>query len=105
MDHGWVAATNPDLMDRLAAAEWPAGASRTDVSVEADWAQLGARAQALARYAAQHGLVPGMDARDAETRLLPAAQALSGMGRLRANGRAVDGRLEFQGLLALEAAP
>lgn len=104
-DRGWLATTNPDLMARLAGAAWPGGVMRADLAAEADWASVGGLAQALIRYAAQHGLIPGMDTRDAEGRLLPAAQAVAGMGRFRLDGRAVDGRLEFQGLLALERAP
>ncbi len=107
-ESNWIATSNVRSMGRLAGHMRQRAGVRADAVLQVDWTQVGPLAEEAIGNAAKEELIPGMDRRDADYRLAPAAQALGHMGRLQVAGEMRGDHLVFRGHLALgaeEAAP
>lgn len=96
----WFVTTQEPLMSRLAGGLGEGEAVDADAVVRVDWKKLGDCAQALARRAAELELIPRMDVRDVERKVLPVFRAIGRNGDLLIQVERQGKRAAFHGCLA-----
>jgi hypothetical protein len=99
-ERNWFVTSQGPAMARLVGSLREANPLQADVAVRLCWNKLAVRAEILLRKAAELELIPRMNAKDAQDRLVPYIKAMARLGALRLDGRSAGDRVTFAGFLA-----
>ena len=96
----WLVTSQEPVMARLVGRLGQGAPVEADIALRIDWQRLADCGQRLVRSAAELELIPRMNPRDAEQKVIPYLQGIGQAGALFLKGTCVEGRLSFEGYLA-----
>ena len=99
-ERDWLFTTQEPTMARLAGRLREDAPVKADVALRADWKKLSERAEALVRRAAELELIPRVNVKDVESRVIPYVKMAACLGTLRIDGEGKGDRIAFEGVLA-----